>query len=66
MSEETPVGLAVAEKLLGIILIVLGAIIAYYSTELTEGDVSQLAGLFTAAGLIVAATGVFMLIAKHE
>ena len=66
MSKETPVVVALAEKILGVVLIILGAIIAYYSTIATGSDFSQLSGLFTFAGLVIAVIGVFMLIAKHE
>ena len=58
MSEETPIGLKFLEKVIGIVLIILGAIITYYSTMPPEGDVSYLSGLFTAAGLIVAGAGI--------
>ena len=66
MSEDMPIGLTFGEKALGIVLIVLGAIIAYYSTCAPEGDISLLSGVFTLSGLVVAATGVFLLIARNE
>lgn len=66
MSEETPIGLTLAEKALSIVLIILGAIITVYSTDAPEGDISQLSILFTVAGLVVAATGVFLLITKNK
>ena len=66
MSKEAPVILTLAEKILGIVLIILGAIIAYYSIGATGGDFSHLSGLFTVAGLVIAAIGIFMFITKHE
>ena len=66
MSEDVPIGLAVAEKIFGLILIILGAIVAYYSMNLPAGDISQFSGIFTAAGLVIVAIGVFLVIAKTE
>lgn len=66
MSEEVPIGLAVAEKIFGLILIILGAVVAYYSMNPPAGDISHFAGIFTATGLITVAIGAFLLIAKTE
>lgn len=66
MSEDVPIGLAVAEKLFGLILIIIGAIVAYYSINPPAGDISQFSGMFTAAGLVIAAVGIFLVIAKTE
>jgi len=66
MSKDVPVGLAVAEKLVGLILIIIGAIVAYYSINPPAGDISQFSGMFTAAGLVIVAIGIFLVIAKTE
>jgi hypothetical protein len=66
MSEETPIGLAFLEKVLGIVLLILGAVITYYSTVPPEGDVSHLSGIFTVAGLVVAGAGILLIIAKNK
>ena len=66
MSEDTPIGLAVAEKIFGLILIIIGAIVAYYSSNPPAGDISHFAGIFTATGLVIVAAGIFLVIAKTE
>ena len=66
MSEDTPIGLAVAEKIFGLILIIIGAIVAYYSMNPPAGDISHFSGIFTAAGLVIVAIGIFLLIVKTE
>ena len=66
MSEEAPIGLAVAEKIIGLVLIILGAVVAYYSANPPADDISNFAGIFTAAGLVTVAAGAFLLIAKTE
>jgi hypothetical protein len=66
MSEDVPIGLAVAEKLFGLILIIIGAIIAYYSMNPPTGDISHFSGMFTAAGLVIVAVGIFLVIAKTK
>jgi len=73
MSEDVPIGLAVAEKIFGLILIIIGAIVAYYSINPPAGDInppagdiSHFSGIFTAAGLVIVAIGIFLLIAKTE
>jgi len=66
MSEDVPIGLAVAEKLVGLVLIIIGAIVAYYSSNPPAGDISHFSGMFTAVGLVSVAVGIFLLIAKTE
>lgn len=66
MSEDVPIGLAVAEKIFGLILIIIGAIVAYYSMNPPAGDISHFSGIFTAAGLVIVAIGIFLLIVKTE
>ena len=66
MSVDMPIGLAVAEKLFGVILIIVGAIIAYLSVNHPAGDISHFAGIFVAVGIVIAVIGVFLLMAKAE
>ena len=66
MIEDVPIGLAVAEKLVGLILIIIGAIVAYYSINPPAGDTSHFSGVFVAAGLVIVAIGIFLVIAKTE
>jgi hypothetical protein len=61
-----PIGLTVVEKLLGLILIIVGAIIAYSSINPPAGDISHFAGMFIAAGVVIAVLGIFLLISKTE
>ena len=66
MSEELPIGLTVAEKLIGLILIIIGAIVTSYSLNPPAGDISHFSGIFVAIGLVVAVTGFFLFITKSE
>jgi hypothetical protein len=66
MSADMPIGLTVAEKLFGLILIIVGAIIAYSSINPPAGDISHFAGIFTTAGVVIAVIGIFLLITKAE
>jgi hypothetical protein len=61
-----PIGLTVVEKLFGLILAIVGAIIAYFSINPPAGDISHFAGIFTAVGVAIAVIGTFMLITKSE
>jgi hypothetical protein len=66
MSEDAPIGLAVAEKIFGLILIIIGAIVAYYSSNPPAGDISHFAGIFTVTGVVIVVVGIFLVIAKTE
>jgi hypothetical protein len=66
MSEDAPIGLAVAEKIFGLVLVIIGAVVAFYSSNPPTGDISQFSGMFTAAGLVIVAVGIFLIIAKTE
>ena len=61
-----PIGLTVVEKVFGLILIIVGAIIAYSSIDPPAGDISHFAGIFTTAGVVIAIVGVFLFITKAE
>lgn len=66
MSEDVPIGLTITEKLVGLILIILGAISVYFFNNAPAGDISYFAGLFTTAGFVVIAAGLILLVAKTE
>jgi len=66
MSEDVPIGLTVAEKIFGLIFIIIGAIVAFYSSNPPAGDISHFSGIFTATGLVIVAVGIFLVIAKTE
>ena len=64
MSENLPMGLLVSVKIFGIILIIIGAIVANASLNPPPGDISYFSGIFTFLGLIVLLVGVFLIITK--
>ena len=67
VSEEMPIGLAIAQKLFGLVLIIIGAIIVYTSsTNPPTGDVSNFLGIFIIAGIALLGTGIFLLLTKAE
>jgi hypothetical protein len=66
LSADMPIGLTVVEKVFGLILIIIGAIIAYSSINPPAGDISHFAGIFTVTGVLVAIVGVFLLVTKAE
>jgi len=66
MSEHMPIGLIVAEKLFGLILIIIGAIVTYSSINPPAGDISHFSGIFVVAGVVIAIVGIFLFIAKAE
>ena len=61
-----PIGLTVVEKLFGVILIIVGAIVAYFSINPPAGDISHFAGIFTTAGVVIAIVGILLLLVKAE
>jgi len=66
MSEEMPLRLTIAEKLIGLILIIIGVIVTYYSLYPPAGDISHFSSIFVAVGLVVVASGLFLFIVKSE
>ncbi len=65
MSEEAPVGLTIMEKLIGLILIAIGAItfyVSYVNIESVGADSTP----FIAAGLALVVLGAFLFIAKTK
>ncbi len=66
MSEDAPIGLAFAEKIFGLVFIIIGAIVAYYSINPPAGDISYFSNIFTVIALIIVAIGIFLVIAKTK
>ena len=67
MSREVPVGLAAAEKFLGLLIIVIGVIMVYVThTNPPTQPVASYSGIFMAAGFALIALGVFLILAKAE
>jgi len=61
------VGLAVAEKFLGLLIIIIGAIMIYvtYTNPPTQ-PVAAYSGIFMAASILLIALGVLLILAKAE
>jgi len=67
MSEEKPIGLTIAEKFFGLILILIGALTVYITyNDPPESVVAPFSGIFIAAGIALIAIGIFLGIAKAE
>ena len=66
MTADKPMLLGIIEKLLGITLIIIGAIITIDSTNPPPGDISHFPGIFTIIGIVILAAGIFLLITKAE
>ena len=67
MSEEKPIGLTIAEKFLGLLVILIGALTVNFTYNYPPEDiVTPFAGIFIAAGIALIAIGVFLILAKTE
>jgi len=71
MSEEKPVGLAVAEKFFGLLVILIGAVTVYTTHNdppggIVHGEAFPFSVIFTAAGFVLIAIGIFLVLAKAE
>jgi len=66
MTEDRPMILMIIEKLLGLTLIIIGALVAIDSTNPPPGDIRQFSGIFTLVGIVILAAGVILLIAKTK
>jgi len=64
MSKETPVGLTIMEKLIGLLMIVLGALWFYGTYTNMEG--LAVSTLFLGGALALIVLGIVLLIAKFE
>jgi hypothetical protein len=67
MSEERPVGLVIAEKFFGLLLILIGAVTAYLTYTNPPGSVvAPFSGIFVASGFALIVIGILLIIAKTE
>ncbi|MEM3356686.1 MAG: hypothetical protein QW166_02545 [Candidatus Bathyarchaeia archaeon] len=66
MSEEGGgFGLALAEKFFGLLLLIVGALMGYY-TFTSTADLGICTGLFAFLSIVLLALGLFLIIAKTE
>lgn len=65
MSEETPIGLKIMEKIFGLILIIFGFMLSFYYYQ-TTGLTDPAFILFFVSGIVLIVLGVFMLWVKIE
>jgi hypothetical protein len=67
MSEEVGSGLTIAEKLSGLIAILIGAITIYFTyTSPPSGYAKPFSGIFLVAGSVLVAVGIVLVLARAE
>jgi len=69
MSEQAPIGLTVAEKFFGLLSIIVGALLVYFtytSPPASGGQIANYSFVFIIAGLVLIVFGIFLLVAKTE
>jgi len=71
MSEEKPIGLAVAEKFFGLLVILIGAVTVNTTRNdppggIVHGEAFPFSSIFIAAGFVLIAIGIFLVLAKAE
>ena len=66
MSEDTPIGLTLITKIVGLVLVILGAAMAYFSSDPPAGAVSNFSGLFVGMGVVVAIVGFLLLVLRGK
>ena len=67
MSEEVGSGLAIAEKLSGLVTILIGAIIIYFTfTSPPSGYFKPFSGIFLVAGFVLIVVGIVLVLARAE
>lgn len=67
MSEEVGTGLTIAEKLSGLIVILIGAITIYFTyTSPPSEYVKPFCGIFLVAGFVLIAVGIVLVLARAE
>jgi len=64
-SKEAPIGLTIMEKLIGLLMIAIGAI-TFYVTYTNLGSIGANPTLFLAAGLVLIVLGVLLVLAKAK
>jgi len=65
MSKEAPIGLEIMEKLIGILMIALGAL-WFYTTYTNMGSVEPLSVMFLGSALALILLGIVLLIARFQ
>ena len=67
MSEEKPIGLTVAEKFFGLLVLLIGAITVYVTYNNPPGGIiAPFSSIFIASGIVLIAIGIFLVLAKTE
>jgi len=67
MSKEAPTGLSIAEKFVGLLTIIIGAIAIYVTyTNPPAGQIARFSSIFIAVGFALIALGIFLVLAKAE
>ena len=67
MSEEKPIGLTIAEKFFGLLVILIGALtINFTYNDPPEGIVAPFSNIFIAGGFVLIAIGILLVLAKTE
>ena len=65
MSREAPIGLTIMEKLLGLLIIIVG-FITFYVTYTNIASIGSEPTLFLGLGIALIVIGIFLVIAKAE
>jgi len=69
MSKQAPISLTLAEKLSGLVTIIVGALLVYFtytSPPASGGQVANYSFVFLISGLALIVFGIFLLLAKAE
>jgi uncharacterized membrane protein len=66
MSEDTPISLTLITKIVGLILIILGATIAYFASDAPAGVISNFSGIFVGLAAVVAVVGFGLLLLRGQ
>jgi len=67
MSEEKPIGLTIAEKFFGLVVVLIGVLTVNFTyNDPPEGIVAPFSPIFIVAGFVLIAIGIFLVIAKTE
>ena len=66
MSEDVPIRITIAEKIIGLVLIIIGAIVISYSLNPPPGDISHFSGIFVFIGALLVIIGIFLIVIKGE
>jgi len=69
VSKEAPIGLAIAEKLFGLLTLIIGAILIYFTSTNPPAEGGEVVGyslVFMIAGLALVAIGILLVLARTE